>query len=125
MDKIFGFIFECLRGIFNFLDFKLPNINLTYVDFLIVVPIIVVIFKLVKGAVGESGDGILFGGMNSISNSIGNYSSLSYKNFIINKQRSLINRQNYVINKSVDAMSKDSNTIFNLTSERLSDKYDL
>lgn len=87
MDKIFKFIFECLSDIFNFLDFKLPNIELTYVDFLIIVPIIVVIFKLVKGVVGESGDGILFGGMNSISNSVESYSKLSYKNYERNRER--------------------------------------
>lgn len=66
MDKIFNFIFESLRDIFNFLDFSLPGISLTFIDFFLLVIIISTIFKLVKGAVGESGDGLLYSSMDSL-----------------------------------------------------------
>ena len=87
MNKIFTFIFECLSDLFNFLDFSLPGISLTFMDFLLLVIIIPIIFKLVKGAIGESGDGLLFGAMDSSVKGISSYSSLSYKNFEKEKSR--------------------------------------
>lgn len=87
MNKIFTFIFESLRDLFNFLDFTLPGISLTFMDFLLLVIIIPIIFKLVKGAIGESGDGLIFGVMDSTSNSVSSYSKLSYKNYEKNRER--------------------------------------
>ena len=81
MNKIFTFIFESLSDLFNFLDFSLPGISLTFMDFLLLVIIIPIIFKLVKGSIGESGDGLLFGAMDSTSKGISSYSKLSYKNY--------------------------------------------
>lgn len=87
MNEIFTFIFESLRDLFNFLDFSLPGISLTFMDFLLLVIIIPVILNLVKGAVGESGDGLLFGAMDSFSSSVTSYSNLSYKNYENNRER--------------------------------------
>ena len=87
MNKIFTFIFESLRDLFNFLDFKIPGISLTFMDFLLLVIIIPIIFRLVKGAIGESGDGLLFGAMDSTSEGISSYSKLSYKNYEKNRER--------------------------------------
>ena len=87
MQKIFTFIFQCLRDIFNFLDFSLPGISLTFMDFLLLVIIIPIILKLVKGAVGESGDGLIFGAMDSTNKSIESYSKMSYKNYEKNRER--------------------------------------
>ena len=87
MNKIFTFIFESLSNLFNFLDFSLPGISLTFMDFLLLVIIIPIIFKLVKGAIGESGDGLLFGAMDSTSKSISCYSKLSYKYYEKNRER--------------------------------------
>lgn len=87
MNKIFTFIFEILRDLFNFLDFSLPGISLTFMDFLLLVIIIPIIFKLVKGAIGESGDGLLFGAFDITSSSISSYSKLSYSNFAKEKSR--------------------------------------
>lgn len=87
MNKIFTFIFESLRDLFNFLDFSLPGISLTFIDFLLLVIIIPIIFKLVKGVIGESGDGLIFGVMNKTSESVSSYSKLSYKNYEKNRER--------------------------------------
>ena len=87
MFKIFNFIFESLRDIFNFLDFSLPGISLTFIDFFLLVIIISTIFKLVKGAVGESGDGLLYGVMDSTNEKIQSYSKMSYKNYEKNRER--------------------------------------
>ena len=87
MNKIFTFIFESLRDIFNFLDFSLPGISLTFMDFLLLVIIIPIILKLVKGAIGESGDGLLFGAFDFTSSNISSYSKLSYSNFAKEKYR--------------------------------------
>lgn len=87
MNKIFTFIFESIRDLFNFLDFSLPGISLTFMDFLLLVIIIPVILRLVKGAVSESGDGLLFGAMDSTSKSISSYSKLSYKNYEKNREK--------------------------------------
>lgn len=91
MNKIFTFIFESLSDLFNFLDFNLPGISLTFMDFLLLVIIIPIILKLVKGAIGESGDGLLFGIMSSTSDSISSYYELSYDNYEKNRER----RDNY------------------------------
>lgn len=81
MNNIFTFIFESLRDIFNFLDFNLPGISLTFMDFLLLVIIIPIIFKLVKGAIGESGDGLIFGSFDYLSNNVENFKNLSYKQY--------------------------------------------
>lgn len=49
MDLIFNFLFKCLNSISNFLDFKLPGLNLTYLDFILLAILIPVLFSFVKG----------------------------------------------------------------------------
>ena len=86
MNSIFTFIFECLRDLFNFLDFNLPGTSLTYIEFFVLAIIIPFIIKLVKGSVSNVGEDVLFTGLGSAS-SISNYASLSYKNYELDKSQ--------------------------------------
>jgi len=84
MNQIFSFIFNCLKGIFNFLDFNLPGLSLTYVEFFLLALIIPLIFRLVRGAITESGNDTLFGAMDGLG-SISSYSSTQYNNYLKNR----------------------------------------
>lgn len=87
MLQIFQFIFSCLKKIFNFLDFQLPGISLTFIDFFLLVLIIPMLFRLLKGSVSESGNDTIFGFMDGLGG-ISNTASLNYKNYLNNKYSS-------------------------------------
>ena len=84
MLLIFQFIFDCLKRIFNFLDFDLPGIGLSFIDFFLLALIIPMILRLLKGSVSESGNDTVFGIMNGLGG-ISNTASINYKNYLNNK----------------------------------------
>ena len=81
MIDIFSFIFSCLKDVFNFLDFSLPGIGLTFVEFFLLALIIPLIFRLVRGAITESGNDVLFGVMDSAGSISSSYAT-QYHNFL-------------------------------------------
>ena len=84
MLLIFQFIFDCLKRVFNFLDFDLPGIGLSFIDFFLLALIIPMILRLLKGSVSESGNDTVFGIMNGLGG-ISNTASINYKNYLNNK----------------------------------------
>lgn len=81
MNQIFTFIFNIFSDIFNLLDCNLPGLSLTYIDFILLSLIISAILKLVKGAVGESGDGLLYNSFDFFNGSVSSNKNLFYKEY--------------------------------------------
>lgn len=79
MNQIFNYIFNIVSSIINFLDFSLPGISLTFLDFVLLSILIPVLFKFAKGSFDELGfSSSMFGEFNS---SISNYKSLANRNY--------------------------------------------
>lgn len=85
MKDIFLFVFDCISSVINFLDFKLPGIGLTFLDFTLLAILIPLLFKFAKGSFDELGSqGTILG---SIGDSVSSYKSIQYKKFNDEKRR--------------------------------------
>lgn len=65
MDLIFTFIFNCIKSIIQLLDFNLPGISLTYLDFILLSILIPLIFSFIKGMLNSSGSNLLYSSLHS------------------------------------------------------------
>lgn len=84
MKSIFNFIFECIGSLINFLDFKLPGIELTFLDFTLLVILIPLLFKFVKGGLDELSGGSIFG---YLGDSVSSYKGLQVAKFKEKKRK--------------------------------------
>lgn len=84
MKSIFNFIFECIGSLINFLDFKLPGIELTFLDFTLLVILIPLLFKFVKGGLDELSGGSIFG---YLGDSVSSYKGLQVSKFKEKKRK--------------------------------------
>ena len=65
MDLIFAFIFNGIKSIIQLLDFNLPGISLTYLDFILLSMLIPLIFAFIRGMLNSSGSNLLYSSLNS------------------------------------------------------------
>ena len=105
MEQILVFIFNCLKSIINLLNFNLPGLSLSFLDFILLAMVIPVLFAVIKGAVGNAGVDSVYSGLRFGYNTTNDINKISHRRFLeeqseLRREQAELRREEWFVKKN-------------------------